>query len=388
MLSFAKLIDRLVKSRSQSKLGTGSDMHRQVFQESHNSRSTSERASNGMGQTSSTSSSQKVFQCNSLSQKGAHYSLSSPDKRNQNSNAPVGSLGPGAEPPVAVASRAFAHERLGDPLEGCRELGNAAGKCSNQKMKKDKGTINVDEGAVEYKLWKVDGQHVTGTKPNDFSSLGSSHDDEEAETLPDCFEFSNQVGPEGVSTEHHGEASLSYDSPPTPKGDHSDHERKFIPGSIFTDVDDKTGHERTEHSEGDSLPPTPECEYRARKIDRQRLFTVSCPTRIAPYESDPSDDNKARHRKHVKSRRRIYGPPPRRRPGGTATGQRRLRRRRKRLSTPESDIPHWGQHFAREVPRLRWENDALKCLREDVGYTQRCVRCSFVIVVAALTQMF
>lgn len=144
-------------------------------------------------------------------------------------------LGPGAEPPVAIASRAFAHEgKIAEVTSTFRSISNnkiavEAPDGDNLgwlgETSGDGGalTVGVDCANVEetcarnMSLDKHPTLYSRSRDRADFSVPEIGSKSEEDETLPDSFNLSDEAGPEGASTGRGGGAD-------------DRKERKFIAG--------------------------------------------------------------------------------------------------------------------------------------------------------------
>ena len=295
----------------------------------------------------------------------------------------LGSVGPGAEPPVAVASHAFAHE---EPQTEAFES-NQANRSKSREQDKDgaepsfpgderMGVSSSEEGIdIRGRVGRGDttehnrGYHsgkedVAGSRPG-----STNTNEEEAETLPDSFNLSDEYGLEGASTGRNlRDDEDGYDDnaeepaffglgvEPTSSGnrekrdrgqgrpaagrysrirrDDGDSSSEYEPrqekrgGRVYASASDSDGwpsssQERQGYHEGTSPPPQLWLGRRTRHNSRRPLLTApKRSSRIVPVEA-PGErqagegEGTRRHRRGGSRNGAQYrSPPPRRRPRG------------------------------------------------------------------------
>lgn len=124
----------------------------------------------------------------------------------------LGAVGPGAEPPVAVAFRAFAHEEARTESvcdrselaieQGAEEFPLGSSRFDRDAIRRQSGEEERDGACEALRLHRDERklfggtQHVTGSRP---ASTRTSNEGE-ADTLPDSFHLSDEYGPDGAST--------------------------------------------------------------------------------------------------------------------------------------------------------------------------------------------
>lgn len=117
----------------------------------------------------------------------------------------IGSIGPGAEPPVAVAFRAFAHEeprtdaicdRSESATEQDTEMIPLSVSCSDRDGMRSLSAVEGDVTCGDEEGLFGGKQDITNSRP---ASTRTSNEGE-ADTLPDSFHLSDEFGPEGAST--------------------------------------------------------------------------------------------------------------------------------------------------------------------------------------------
>ncbi len=189
--------------------------------------------------------------------KGCHAAAAAGGGAGGGEKTTLGGVGPGAEPPVAVASHAFAHQdrnseillsdhgteggteraRLGLPLLGDQGLGN-------DSPGEDGGTCR-SLGGVGTSERSPRCRH-SGKDESVDSRPGSTNtnNEEEAETLPDSFNLSDEFGPEGASTgrNHHDDEG------------YGDRQRNKCGDSVFSGRSGGSGRSRREKRRGRPAP--------------------------------------------------------------------------------------------------------------------------------------
>lgn len=131
--------------------------------------------------------------------------------------ANFGSVGPGAEPPVAVASHAFAHEEpQTETLESSRSKSREQEKdgagpsfpgdervavLSSEEGVAIRGSVDKGGNTEPSRRYHSGKGDIAGSRPGSTNT----NNEEEAETLPDSFNLSDEYGLEGASTgrNHH-----------------------------------------------------------------------------------------------------------------------------------------------------------------------------------------
>lgn len=124
----------------------------------------------------------------------------------------LGTVGPGAEPPVAVASHAFAHkephaEILHDHQHNTGQETRADPPCGSFPVGEEVGVLSPEGGVGTCENFDRDDgsgprSRCHGEKANTAGSRPESvkTNEGEADTLPDFFVLSDEYGPEGAST--------------------------------------------------------------------------------------------------------------------------------------------------------------------------------------------
>lgn len=331
-----------------------------------------------------------------------------------------GSLGPGAEPPVAIASRAFAHEErttratstslnVSDSQGtvealGCDSLGRATGSRGDGEV----AAVDVDCSRVEGLCARNMGLdehamlHSRARDRTDFSTPERENQSEEDETLPDSFNLSDEAGPEGAPTgrggggddrnEHRFIARMNKRDSGTGGG--VGYSSDSSGGRCSTESDTMYGRRNQQNagrrhdditSDGLSSSPSRRSHSNSRqqqqrwgRISRRRPFVETRKhktSRIAPLEidKDPVAESEGGRRRHGQIKGGRYESPPRRasstcnldhHSGRSISRQRQRQRRRERaVSTEVESIAGDAlelDRFEREVARLRRENSVLK----------------------------
>lgn len=314
------------------------------------------------------------------------------------------SVGPGAEPPVAVASHAFAHEKTErNPdrrsIDGCLE----ALSCSQSDgesgggMADERATCTGGGAFDSLDRHSPDKNHANDRDAH-LSEPDSTNNGEEAETLPESFNLSDECGPEGASTGRKHDDPGDLEEPrffcPTVKirgdgrGTGRDQPARFVESSsndddssIITEGEDEDVHgEETsgisERSDCLSLSPRRRTSRRLGRRSRQPRRSLTMMNRDARVV--PSDDfvdlrtvegEGERQHQHITSKEsRYYRSPQRRRHSRGAQKQRRRRRttsnthRDRNLANAET--PSFSGGVEAEMARLRRENHVLKQQQE------------------------
>lgn len=332
------------------------------------------------------------------------------DDRNSSHEAPVasaaaaaanpGSVGPGAEPPVAVASHAFSHE---DPhTEALPSNSSESGQPENagdgpsfpddERVAVLSSEENVSTGrSVDRGCTTETNRRCHGGKEDTAGSRPGStntNNEEEAETLPDSFNLSDEYGLEGASTGRNrddddedysnkvGEqAFFGFDVESTSSGNrdkrgrghgrpaagrHSRTRRddddyssgyetrqgKRVEGVYpsASDSDDWPSSSRERQTDREQTSPQPQLWFgrRTRQDSRRPLLTATKRnSRIVPIEAAGErgvgeiEGTRRHHRGRSRNGAQYRSPPPRRHPR-VAEGDHHLRRGRRGFSGPRS----------------------------------------------------
>lgn len=349
-------------------------------------------------------------------QNRSHCNLSSSDDQNT-AGLSSGALGPGAEPPVAVAARAFAHENTSTNRDILDDQGVKEGMCSSQepaegeKHSNNGWDLNFDrrgECGVEVAdltdhtlpfAGDVSIYATTAVKPaiiERHADSQSTNNEEEAETLQDSFNLSDEVGPEGASTGRGGDPfPRFFETHPTCVNNSKSVYSSSDSSSDSSSEASKNPSERDYRQRGNERhfeerfssrsPPR-----RQRLVGRghhgsvsgqRRLFLLNGNTRVSPSEFDDktiveSEDGRRRHAGRNRSRR--HKSPPRRdrsaKKGGSGRQQRAKKRRSRPLLTDSQtgcDVREGADEcFDSEMARLRRENNAIKQQQDYSRYRQ------------------
>lgn len=273
------------------------------------------------------------------------------DPQNKQQNGLCGALGPGAEPPVAVASHAFAHDGR-DGIRKVRDDPSVEGEWRDEPTPKTvQSLINTDHVGSPSGYERNKGHGEYGETCDDYLAPDSVVNNEDAETLAHCYEMLDAGGLEGSQTARQEEVSAP---PPSPLQVNIDHDRSegrsiTVSSASEQDVSARYGSESSE----DELSPPNQWRHQSpcgRKQMRQRLFVVNRNRRIAPFESDSIAEGQ-NFRRHVHCRTRAYGSPSRK-SWRTDTLRRQTRQRRpKRSAIPKSESAEEGQRCRRETSR-------------------------------------
>lgn len=357
--------------------------------------------------------------------------------------ANLGSVGPGAEPPVAVASHAFAHEELqtraSHRLETvAQERERASTEASFPvdegvrvlSSEDDVGTgRSVDRGGntESSRRCRIGKEDTAGSRPE--STNTNTNNEEEAETLPDSFNLSDEYGLEGASTgryqhddddDDNGDAKckepvffgLDVESTSsgnrgkrnrgrgrpadgrysrTRRGDDdssSEYEPRQAKGNgrmyiSASDSDSWLSSSREGQANHRQASPQQQLWFRrrARRSSRRPSLTATKRnSRIVPSEDAGErragrSEGTRRHRGgHTRNSLQYRSPPPRRHPQGTEveTHPRRMSVQKhldsKRLAQSETESVSAGatNRFEEEMARLRRENKSLRQRRERI----------------------
>lgn len=318
-------------------------------------------------------------------------------ERRQNSAEGIpGSVGPGAEPPVAVACHAFAHERT-DRRSGSQGS-VVASSCDQQKSEGEE--LESDDVDAAFQAGFQGGlddsnkhddtirgrqqRRAGGNKDSSkvfCSGVESVDNGEETDTLPDSFNFSDECGPEGASTGRIDNADCepsNFGSASSAK--HSRRSRQpsgFASNSSDSHSTSECEEEEeasfvSERSESASSLPRRKPRFGRRGARRPRpLLSMNRNRRIAPSEFDRSaGESEGGRRRHTTSSRghRYRSPPSHRSRGGVSEGggRRRAGKGRDRPALTESEtgsVSGFGQYEV-ETARLRQENEFLKQQQE------------------------
>lgn len=334
-------------------------------------------------------------------------------KRHAETAGTLGSVGPGAEPPVAVASHAFAHEEPRTEGEPDWSQGfNQGMEAASLRLNSLGGEIiSADAGGgVLESFDRCDQRDPSRKQHSGREDAASSrpesiktNNEGEVDTLPDSFNLSDEYGPEGASTgRNHPDEEDDDDV------QHSDGPR-FLGLSVDTGISGKnqavsrvepksssrrywksnTDEDGGSGSVGvsDSSDCWPASSGRRKKAffgqrnpQSSRRLPSNCMqnySRIAPLEDfeqacDFESGEARRHRRASKNNAKHRSPPPRRhrRAAEYNNHQRRRRRgdgrqksrgtRRLELTETESLSGEVNHRVEAEMAELRRENEALR----------------------------
>lgn len=341
---------------------------------------------------------------------------------------PTGAVGPGAEPPVAVASLAFAHENFTHEKHDRRRFAERGGEGLSDQCSDDGGAEGPDPS--KGKTCESRGrQDRDGEAPCKNSSAScspreSTNNENEADTLPDTFRLSDEYGLEGASTgrRHHfdlcddklhslrprieerrpmrGESSQRAARYEISSKDDDDCNEESTSTVSNCGVGDTWGEEDGDDGGSDGSrrscflsSPSPQRRRtppprfgRRRRPSRRKTLTIRRNIRTVPMEELPSHataQNIERSRGYQRrggsgkdqgSRRQRS--PPRQRyrisredKGGRGREQDNIKHRRRGgvliRARAGSILASPNDTFEDEIERLRRENQALKQLRSD-----------------------
>lgn len=332
------------------------------------------------------------------------------EDRNSCTAGTPGSIGPGAEPPVAVASHAFAHEERSETDDGHHSsVKQRTGVLDYGHSRDDKvGAVSVEGTASTTR--EGEGESLEcfpvkfrrrGREEEDSccSQTASTNNEEEADTLPDSFSLSDECGPEGAPTgrNHHNDADRDgtrffgghkLSARKSRNGQHrTRYTRRGKPAA--SDYEEKEEEDEvsgvSERSEcwSSSSPRRPTSSSRLERRTHQCYSRSSLKmkrnTRIAPSEemfaeisAAESSGGRRKRRTNSKGSKWYRSPPPRVQPRG-AEGQARRGRAvsvnrsgdiRLALTGKQSVSVEEDHRYEVEMARLRRENQVLRQQKE------------------------